>query len=92
METVQLTSKCRMMDTLEKFYIFRQTKLNNQINDKVTVKSNVIFDTIIRSDNHSMLPNTYNTWPVDIQLSSLKTVPKATATIERKPHHIFSLR
>jgi len=34
METVQLTSKCRMTDTLEKFYIFRQTKLNNQIKTK----------------------------------------------------------
>jgi len=38
METVQLTSKGRMMDTLEKFYISRETKLNNQINDKMTVK------------------------------------------------------
>jgi len=24
-----------MMDTLERFYIFRETKLNNQINDKL---------------------------------------------------------
>jgi hypothetical protein len=61
METVQLTSKGRIMNTLEKFYIFRQTKLNNQINEKMTVKSNVIFDTIIRSDPHRGLPNTYNT-------------------------------
>jgi len=67
-----------MMDTLEKFYIFRETKLNNQINEKMTVKSNVIFDTIIHNDPYRGLPNTYSTWQVDIQLSSLKTVPKAT--------------
>ena len=60
-ETVQLTSKGRMMDTLQKFYIFRETKLNNQINDKLTVIPNVIFDTIIRNDPHRGLPNTYNT-------------------------------
>jgi len=47
-----------MMDTLEKFYTFRETKLNNQINDKMTVKSNVIFDTIIRNDPYRGLPNT----------------------------------
>ena len=35
-----------MMDTLENFFIFRKTKLNNQINDKFMVKPNVIFETI----------------------------------------------
>jgi hypothetical protein len=36
MDIVHITRKGRMMDTLEKFYIFRETKLNNQINDKLT--------------------------------------------------------
>jgi len=35
------------MDTIEKFYIYKVTRDNNQINEKNTVKSNVIFDTII---------------------------------------------
>jgi hypothetical protein len=39
-----------MMDTLERFYIFRETKCNNQINDKLTVKANKIFDTIVHED------------------------------------------
>jgi len=39
-----------MMDTLEKFYIFSETKVNNRINDRMTVKSNMIFDTIVRND------------------------------------------
>jgi hypothetical protein len=39
METMHLTSKGKMMDTLEKYYIFRETKLNNQINDKLRVKT-----------------------------------------------------
>jgi hypothetical protein len=29
-----------MMNTIEKYYIYRKTKLNNQINDKLTVKPN----------------------------------------------------
>ena len=37
-ETVHFTSKGRLMDTLEKLYIFRETKSNNQINDKYTIK------------------------------------------------------
>ena len=35
------------MDTIEKFYIYRETKLNSQINDKLTVKAKVIFETLV---------------------------------------------
>jgi len=48
METLHITSKGKMMDTLEKYYIFREAKLNNQINDKLTVIQNSIFDTVVR--------------------------------------------
>jgi len=44
METIHITNNGRMMDTLERYYIFRVTKLNNQINDKFIVKPNIIFD------------------------------------------------
>jgi hypothetical protein len=60
METLHITHKGRMMDTLERFYILRETKLNNQINDKLTVKPNIIFETIIRKDRHRGLPVTGN--------------------------------
>jgi hypothetical protein len=46
------TSKGRMLDTLEKFYIYRETKRNKQINDKLTVKPNVIFDLLVHKDTH----------------------------------------
>jgi hypothetical protein len=45
-----------MMDTLERFYIFRKTKLNNHINDKLIIKPNIIFETIFRKDPHRGLP------------------------------------
>jgi len=32
------------------FYIYRETKRNNQINDKLTVKPNVIFDVLVQKD------------------------------------------
>jgi len=60
METVHITNKDQMMDTLEKFYIFRETKTNNQINDRMTVKSNIIFDTTVRNDRHRGSPNAYS--------------------------------
>jgi len=50
METIYITNKGQMMDTLEKFYLLRETKINNHINDKLTVKPNIIFYIIARND------------------------------------------
>jgi len=41
-----------MTDTIEKFYIFRETKSNNQLNGKLTVKPDVIFETVVHEDRH----------------------------------------
>jgi hypothetical protein len=60
MDTTHFTSKGRPMNTLEKFYIFCKTKLNNQINDKSTVKHNIIFETIVQQDPYRGIPNTYS--------------------------------
>jgi hypothetical protein len=49
-----------MMDTIEKYYIYRETKLNNQINDKLTVQPNIIFKTLVRQDPHRELCNIHN--------------------------------
>jgi len=38
-----------MLDTLEKFYIFRETQGGDQIYDKLTVQSNPIFEALIPS-------------------------------------------
>jgi hypothetical protein len=38
-----------MLDTLERFYIFRETYFGNQINDKLTVQSNPIFESIVQN-------------------------------------------
>ena len=34
------------MDTLERFHIYKETKNENQINDRNTVARNILFDTI----------------------------------------------
>jgi hypothetical protein len=59
MDVIHITKKGRMMDTLEKFYIFRETKQNNQINDKLMVKPTIIFKAIVRHDHCRGLPNSY---------------------------------
>jgi len=46
-------------ETLERFYIFRETKINNQINDRMTMKANIIFETIVKEDPHRGLPTAY---------------------------------
>jgi len=44
MDTLQAAKKGRMLDTLKRFYIYRETHFGNQINDKLTVQSNPIFE------------------------------------------------
>jgi hypothetical protein len=48
MDTVHITTKGRMLNTLERFHIYKETAIDNQINDKHTVKPNIIFETITR--------------------------------------------
>jgi hypothetical protein len=48
MTILHKTEKGRMMDTMERYYIYKETKNNNQINDKNTLKPNIIFETIVQ--------------------------------------------
>ena len=50
MEIVHITKKGKMMDTLEGLHIYKKTKAGNQINDRLTVKENAIFETVIHQD------------------------------------------
>jgi len=51
-DTIHIANKGRMLDTLERFYIYRETQHDNQINDKLTVKSNAIFAALVQNDPH----------------------------------------
>jgi endo-alpha-1,4-polygalactosaminidase (GH114 family) len=44
-----LGKKGKHIDTIEKFYIYQETKKNNQTNDKHIVIYNKIFETIIEN-------------------------------------------
>jgi hypothetical protein len=48
MTILHKTEKGRLMDTMERYYIYKETKINNQINDKNTLKPNIIFETIVQ--------------------------------------------
>jgi len=61
MSTLHITSKDRLMDTIEKYYIFRETKLDNHINDKLAVRPNVIFETVVQKDPHRGINNICHT-------------------------------
>jgi hypothetical protein len=58
MEILYTTSKGRMLNTIEKFYVYKETKNNSQINDRHTVTPNVIFDTILHKNNDRALKDT----------------------------------
>jgi len=50
MEVVHVTRKGKMMDALEGFHIYKETKAGNRINDRLTVRENAIFETVIQED------------------------------------------
>ena len=50
MDIKHITNKVKMLNTMEKLYIYKETKIDNQLNDKCTVKRNKIFDMLIQKD------------------------------------------
>jgi hypothetical protein len=59
MSIIYTTTKGRLMDTIEMFHIHKETYLNNQINDKNTVKPNFIFDMLIYKNASRVQLNTW---------------------------------
>jgi len=51
-EILHITSKGDIMNTTDRFHIYSEVKLDNQINDKCTVKCKVIFDTVMHKISH----------------------------------------
>ena len=47
---IHITEKGRMSNTLESFHIYKETKAENQINDRLTTKENKIFETVLQHD------------------------------------------
>jgi hypothetical protein len=47
-DIVQVAKKGRMLDTLEKFYIYKETKHRSQMNSKLTIQFNPIFDALVK--------------------------------------------
>jgi len=50
MEVIHVKKKGKMLDTLGGFHIHKETKASNLINDKITVRENAIFETIVQED------------------------------------------
>jgi hypothetical protein len=62
MKIVYAAEKGRMLDTLERFYIYRETKDGNQIKNKLTIQSNPIFEALVQHNTYRMPPiNTQKT-------------------------------
>jgi len=49
MNIIHYERKGKLLDTLEKFYFYRETKNGNQINDRFTIESKPIFETIVKN-------------------------------------------
>lgn len=52
-EILQITRKTRMMNTFQRFYIYNEKMLDNQIYEKCTVKLNVIFEAINQNNTNT---------------------------------------
>jgi len=47
---LHVTMKGRMLNVLESFHVYKQTKAENQINDKLTAKGNEVFEAMLQHD------------------------------------------
>jgi hypothetical protein len=52
MNVLHVEKKGKMLDTLEKHHIYKETKMDTQINDKLTVQANPIFEKLINNNPH----------------------------------------
>ena len=87
MDTPHFTNKGQMMDMTESFYIFREPKLNIQINDRLTVKTNLIFKDIVQEDPHRGIHNTCSTQqqiPSQLDLSATRIHRTAFCTASQE--------
>ena len=50
MEVVHVTKEGKMMDTQEGFHIYKETKADSEIKDRLPVRENAIFETVIKED------------------------------------------
>jgi hypothetical protein len=50
MKVIHIKNKGRMPNALENSHIYQETVAGNQINDKQTLKSNRIFETVLKHD------------------------------------------
>jgi len=50
MRVIHVAKKGKMLDTLESFHIYKETRADNQINDKLTVRENTIFEAVVQED------------------------------------------
>jgi hypothetical protein len=99
MVILHTTTKGRMLNTLEKFDIYGETKNNNQINDRHTVTPNAIFDAVLLNSNdralkvqqlvtftHSSVTHTAGTREVAEHRTSIRT---RKIEIHRKPNTLY---
>ena len=74
MEIVYVKREGKITDTLQNRYIYKDTKMVNQINDKVTIKQNILFDTIIHRNSGTGHPMQQTPLCLTLTLFSCKPV------------------
>jgi hypothetical protein len=52
MDVIHIANRGRMLGTLERFYIYRETQLGIQINNKLTIQANSIFEALVQNNPH----------------------------------------
>jgi hypothetical protein len=55
MQVLYKTNEGKLMVTMERYYIYKETCLNNQINDKNTAKPNIIFETLVHNTSRARI-------------------------------------
>jgi hypothetical protein len=77
MSITHTTGKGRKLKVIEKYYIYKETARNNQLNDRLTVTPNIIFDTFLRSvDTKTFHTRTLSLSPIGSCVNTTTEVPQ----------------
>jgi hypothetical protein len=88
-DTVHSNSKGRMLDTMEKFY--KETKINNQINDKWTVRPNIIFKTLVQKGTNRVHTTPQQTGHLVTRIDYMGTHARTSSSPSRNRKYLCIL-
>jgi len=86
MQILQYQGKEAHLNTIERYFIYKEFSKNNHLNDEFNISPNKIFDALLKPTNHkNPIPPSPNQYPTSRVTNTTPPQPRITATFSSKP-------